>query len=87
MHTHYSMYYTTQTHVHHYGHIPVYTFYLINTSVAIKCIVSSSCSWVKLDGDEYRLNSGVIVDISDDIPTIGVIQKIFVIDSKEIFFA
>jgi len=71
--------------VHHYGHIPVYTFYLINTSIAIKCIVFSS--WVKLDGDEYRLNSGVIVDISDDVSTIGVIQKIFVIDSKEIFFA
>jgi len=41
---------------------------------------------VKVDGDEYKLQTGLIVDIIDDMPMIGVIQKIFVLDEHTIFF-
>ena len=42
-----------------------------------------SCSWVKVDGDEYKLRTGVIVEVIDDMLTIGVIQKIFVVDEHQ----
>ena len=34
-----------------------------------------SCSWMKVDGDEYKLRTGVIVEVIDDMLTIGVTQK------------
>ena len=44
--------------------------------------ISCSCSWVKVDGDEYKLKIGVIVEAIDDMLTTGVVQKIFVIDEQ-----
>lgn len=41
---------------------------------------------MKADGDEYKLRTGLIIDVIDDMPMIGIIQKIFVVDEHTIFF-
>ena len=38
----------------------------------------SRCKWVKVDGYEYRLYTGVILDVEDDLPVVGIIQEIHV---------
>jgi len=45
-----------------------------------------SCNWVKVDGDEYKLHAGVILEVKDDQPTIGVIKEIFVVDGNKVAF-
>ena len=41
---------------------------------------------MKVGGDEYKLKTGVIVEVIDDMLTIGVIQKNFVVDEQTIIF-
>ena len=38
------------------------------------------------DSDGYKLKTGVIIEIIDDMPTIWVIKKIFSIDKKTVIF-
>ena len=40
------------------------------------------CTWVKIDGDEYKLSSGVILEVKDDLPIIGAIQDIFLLNER-----
>ena len=39
-------------------------------------ILFSRCKWVKVDGYEYKLRTGVILDVEDDLPIVGIIQGI-----------
>ena len=41
-------------------------------------ILFSRCKWVKVDGYEYKLRTGVILDVEDDFPIVGIIQGIHV---------
>lgn len=41
---------------------------------------------VKKDGVCYKPHAGVIVEVNDDLPTVGEILEIFVIDSLHIIF-
>jgi len=45
-----------------------------------------SCKWVKIDGNEYKLGSGVILDVKHDLPIAGVIQNIYTVDGDKVFF-
>ena len=38
---------------------------------------------MKVDGDKYQLRIGVIVEVIDDMLTIVVIKKIFVVDEHQ----
>ena len=44
------------------------------------------CTWVKIDGDEYKLSSGVILEVKDDLPIIGPIQDIFQLNESLLIF-
>ena len=49
----------------------------VEKCIMICLLYTCSCSWIKVDGDEYKLDTGVIIEVTDDMPTIGVIKKIF----------
>jgi len=38
------------------------------------------CKWVKVDGDEYRVSAGVILNVVHDLPTVGIIQGIYIVN-------
>ena len=40
--------------------------------------------WIKKDGNCYKLKAGVIVDVQDDLPIIGQIEDIYVVDGSTI---
>lgn len=42
--------------------------------------------WVKTNGHEYRINAGVILDVKHDLPVVGKIKDIHVIDGHKILF-
>ena len=61
---------------HYYVHVDIWYVFL-----------TCSCSWIKVDGNEYKLETGVIIEVlTDDMPTIGVIKKIFLINGQTFFF-
>ena len=38
------------------------------------------CKWVKIQGDEYKVSAGVILNVMDDLPTVGIIQNIYIVN-------
>ena len=43
--------------------------------------------WIKKDGDCYKLKAGVIIDVQDDLPIIGQIEDIYVVDGSTIILS
>lgn len=48
--------------------------------------VNFRTDWIKKDGDCYKLKAGVVVDVHDDLPIIGQIEDIYVVDGSTIIF-
>ena len=44
------------------------------------------CNWVKFSGDEFKINDGVITDVKHDLPIMGVIQDILLVNGNKVFF-
>ena len=42
------------------------------------------CKWVKICGDEYKSSAGVILNVEHDMPIVGIILDIYVVDGKEV---
>ena len=42
--------------------------------------------WVKVNGDEYKISSGVILEVKDDLPIVGVIQDIYLLNENKVMF-
>ena len=47
-------------------------------------LTACSARWVKIDGVEYRCSAGVICGMEHDLPTIGQITSIFVINGDNV---
>jgi len=41
---------------------------------------------MKLDGDEYKVNAGIIVDFVHDLPIVGKIKQLLVINKTDLAF-
>lgn len=41
---------------------------------------------MKTNGDEYKISSGVILEVKDDLPIVGIIQDIYLLDENIITF-
>lgn len=39
-----------------------------------------------LDGNEYKVSSGVVLEVKYDLPVIGVIQEIYLLNEKIVMF-
>ena len=44
------------------------------------------CKWVKIQGDEYKVSAGVILNVMDDLPTVGIIQNIYIVNGDRVTF-
>ena len=42
--------------------------------------------WVKTNGHEYKINAGVILDVEHDLPVVGKIKDMYVIDGYKVLF-
>lgn len=62
----------------------VYRYLVKCLSCDYSVLYSTRCKWVKIDGDEYRISSGVILDVKDDLPVVGVIQDIYVVNGNKV---
>ena len=56
-----------------------------------KCVIIINLSyfrtkWVKTNGHEYKINAGVILDVKHDLPVVGKIKDIHVVDGHKILF-
>ena len=40
---------------------------------------------MKIDGNEYKLGAGVILNVKHDLPIVGVIQDIFIVKGNKVF--
>ena len=52
-------------------------------------IISSgvfSCKWIKIDSNKCELGAGVIFDVKHDLPIVGVIQDIYIVNGDKAFF-
>ena len=50
----------------------------------MQCAVfHQSGKWVKINGDEYRISSGVILNVKDDLPVVGVIQDVYLLNENK----
>ena len=58
---------------------PTYTSYLLYQSYY-------RCKWVRFCGDEFRISDGVITEMKHDLPIIGVIKEILIVNGDKIFF-
>ena len=45
-----------------------------------------SARWVKMDGIEYKRNAGVVCGMNHDLPTVGKITSLLVINSDKLYF-
>jgi len=43
-------------------------------------------NWVKFCGSEYRPDAGVVISVEQDLPVVGCIKAIYVINGKEVAF-
>ena len=43
--------------------------------------------WVKVDGNLYKPDCGVIIGIEDDLPVVGKVQDIYIINSNKVLFS
>lgn len=63
---------------------------VLYTRPIIFCVVISHinyrCKWVKVHGDEYRVSTGVILNVVEDLPVIGIIRDIYVLNGDTIAF-
>lgn len=46
---------------------------------------SNRTKWIKLNGTEHRKEAGVICGMKDDLPIVGEVLSIFVVDYKKVF--
>ena len=42
--------------------------------------------WVKVDGVEYKKNAGIIYDMSTDLPKVGQVTSVFVVNETTVVF-
>ena len=49
-------------------------------------LVSYRCNWVMVNGDEYKPATGVILEVEHDLPIVGVIENIYLINGNEVMF-
>ena len=45
------------------------------------------CRWVKINGDEYKISFGVITDVKHDLPVVGVIRHINLVNGNKVMFS
>lgn len=57
-----------------------FTIHLVHT------ILLYRCTWVKIDGEEYKILNGVIVDVNHDLPIVGVIRDIQLVNGDKVMF-
>ena len=43
--------------------------------------------WVKVDGNLYKPNAGIIIGVKHDLSIVGKIQDIYITDTKEVIFS
>lgn len=41
---------------------------------------------MKVNGNEYKLTAGIILDMKHDLPIIGIVQDIYVVNGDEVAF-
>ena len=59
----------------------------ICSSYSVVCAeFSIQVNWVKIDGNEYKISTGVILDVEHDLPVVGVIQDIYLVNEDKILF-
>ena len=59
----------------------------ITNNLCYSCyIIDYRCKWVKIDGDEYKLSGGVILNVVYDLPTEGIIQDIYIVNGDRVTF-
>ena len=62
-------------------------FYEVLKCKYIVCILYCRTKWVKTDGTEYKVDTGVILDVDeDDLPVVGCIRHIYVINNTKVIF-
>ena len=45
------------------------------------------CKWVKVNNEEFKISSGVIVGVKHDLPIVGVICQINIINGDTVIFS
>lgn len=48
--------------------------------------ISYRCRWIKVNGDEYKPAAGVILEVEHDLPVVGIIQDVYLINGNEVMF-
>ena len=46
----------------------------------------SRTKWVKTNGQEYKINAGVIYGVEHDLPLVGKIEDIHIVDGNKVLF-
>jgi len=41
---------------------------------------------VRVGGNEYRISTGVILDVEHDLPVVGIIQDIYIVNEGKVLF-
>lgn len=59
---------------------------VILTALQFLCTFQYRCKWVKVNGDEYKLSTGVILDVKHDLPIVGVVLGIYIVNGNEVVF-
>ena len=44
------------------------------------------CNWVRVDGNEYKISTGVILNVEHDLPVVGVIRDIYIVNEDKVLF-
>lgn len=47
---------------------------------------SSRTNWVKAHGHEFKINVGIIYEVEHDLPIVGKVQDIYIIDGNKVLF-
>lgn len=48
--------------------------------------INYRCKWVKIHGDEYRESAGVILNVVQDLPTVGIIWDVYILNGDKVTF-
>ena len=61
-------------------------FYTANAHLTGYHIFQCRMKWVKIDGSEFRSGAGFVHSIHEDLPQIGQISDIYLLDEKKLVF-
>lgn len=66
---------------------PLHLGMYINSNVTIKVSkFYSRTKWVKANGQEYRIDAGVVYGVEHDLPLVGKIEDIQIVDGNKVLF-